>query len=590
MTLFRKSLGYDIARRVEYAKNENLIKYGVQLTDKDYWDHRIELKFATRFCKTHASYVLKDHPNINVPPIASDVPTLRQQASYVERVLNTWWKEQDITNKYKTGLFEASYKGDYIWYLSVDTKRQEISFNQLKPDFFTYDRATSDPTSPIIWVLRAELMNCDILKEKYPKHSQSIQPSGMNTRFTSFQNFYRSDLFNMEKAVFMEYMDLTHIYRYVNDVEVEVFEHNLPFITYYPFKYFDIGDKWGQSILTFIKDPIKFLNQLVGYQFDMALKSSNPPLVIIGGNANIDWDARNGGKISIPTIAGWTASVQYLSPPQANIQTEKMIEMMRAFMHFLGWLNEEAMAGFTWALTAAGVSIELRMDATVREALDVQLKLQSLMEKINRDYLKLTKKFFPNKDLFLSEELGRVFDVPFTGTMIGECFNNVVDFGGILPRSNTEIVRNVLAKHQAGLISQDTALEELRYRDPTIEIKKIEREQIEKAKQQKILQQGGIPEQVFFNTPKEEENYIYTENKIPTPHPSQNFAEHRASHMKAYENSPHPLLMQHMLIEASMEKEVGQGLNMPVRNSEQPQNFEQNPQQNFQQNPQQTYQ
>ncbi len=249
MTIFRKSLGYDITRRVEYAKNENLIKYGVQLSDKDFGDHRIELKFATRFCKTHCSYVLKDHPNINVPAIASDVPALRTQASYVERVLNTWWKEQDITNKYKVGLFEASYKGDFVWYLAVDTEREEITFNNLKPDFFTYDRKSSDPNSPIIWTMRAELMHVDILKKQYPQHASVIQPSGMNTRFTSYQNFYRTDLFSIEKAVFLECMDEKYIYRFVNDVEVEVKEHGLPFITYYPFKYFDIGDKWGMSVL-----------------------------------------------------------------------------------------------------------------------------------------------------------------------------------------------------------------------------------------------------------------------------------------------------------------------------------------------------
>ena len=116
-----------------------------------------------------------------------------------------------------------------------------------------------------------------------------------------------------------------------------------------------------------------------------------------------------------------------------------------------------------------------------------------------------------------------------------------------------------MAKYQANLISQDTALEELRYRDPTIEIKKMESEQIEKAKRQQILQQGGMPEQTFFETPKQEEDYIYTQNKMPTPHPAQDFKAHRESHEKAYENAPHPLLMQHMLLEASMEKEVQQG-------------------------------
>lgn len=68
---------------------------------------------------------------------------------------------------------------------------------------------------------------------------------------------------------------------------------------------------------------------------------ANPPLVIIGGNANITADNLKGGKISIPTIG---ATVQYLQPPQSNMQMDKMIEQMKQYVHFMAALNEEAMA------------------------------------------------------------------------------------------------------------------------------------------------------------------------------------------------------------------------------------------------------
>lgn len=77
-------------------------------------------------------------------------------------------------------------------------------------------------------------------------------------------------------------MDHKYLYSYVNDIEVEVVEHKYPIIPFYLFKYFETGQKWGMSLLSLIRDPIRFINQILGYQFDLALKVSNPPLVIIG--------------------------------------------------------------------------------------------------------------------------------------------------------------------------------------------------------------------------------------------------------------------------------------------------------------------
>lgn len=539
--------------------NEGMFLYGTQLTDKDYGDHRIELKFATRMCRTHATYVLKDRPNINVPPIAPDVSELRQHAGNIERALNAWWDDQKIMRKIKSGILTASYKGDFVWFLSVDKEKKNISFNQLQPDLFTYDRVTQDPYSPMRWVMRADLINADDLKAYYPKYAPLISPSGLNARFLSFTNFYRSDLYNIEKALYIELMDEKYIYKYVNDIEVEVIEHNYPFIPYYHFKYFDVGQKFGMSLMSFIKDPVRFLNQLVGYQFDMALKVANPPLVITGGNADIDGNNLRGGKISIPQ----GSIIQYLNPPAANIQLDKMTEMMRQFMHFLSGLNEETMAGFTGALTAAGVSVELRLDATVREALDVQVHLQDILQSVNADYLRLFEKFFPNKNMF-ETDMGIIFDQKFPGKMIGKYYKNTVDFGGVLPRSDSETVRNVLAKKQAGLISSDTALEEMRYSDPTIELNKVRAEKIEEAKLAQILQAGGQPDQKFFDNPKEEEDYMLTSEKLAIPHPSQDHEGHLRSHEARYARQPLPILMQHIMMTKAMMKQGNQMAGLPA--------------------------
>lgn len=563
-TIFRRSLANDIVRRLEYAKNEKMFLDGTQLRENDYWDHRVELKFATRMCRTHASYVLKDRPNIQVPPIAPDVPELRQHASFVERSLNIWWDEQKMAPKLKLGILTASYKWDYVFFLSYNKAKETFDFNSLQPDFFSYDRVGVDPYSPFRWTMRIDLINTKDLKIKYPKFKDVITPSGLNSRFLSFSGFFRSDLWNLEKSCFISIMDQKYIYNYINDIEVEVIEHNYPFIPFYLFKYFDTWQKWGMALMSFIRDPIRFINQILGYQFDLALKVSNPPLIIIGGNANIDSNNLKGGKIHLPQ-GGPGTSVAYLQPPQSNMQMDKVQETMKQMMHFLSGLNEEAMAGFTGALTSAGISIEMRMDATVREALDIQTVLQEMLQRINRDYLKLMQQFFPNKNLFKSHELWLLSDREFKASLIGGLYNNIVDFGGILPRSDSENVRNVLAKKQAYLISANTALEELRYADPGIELDQVRTEKIEEARLAAQIQAGDQPEQKFFDNPKEEEDYMLTQEKLAIPHPAQNAEEHLKSHEARYESTPSPLILQHIIMTQNIARNAMEMSKMPPR-------------------------
>lgn len=557
MELFRRSLTYNIKRRMGYTENERLFLLGEQLDEQDFGDHRVELKFATRFCRTHTGYVIKDRPNIQVPPRNPNLTQFRYQSSRIEMGLNTWWDDENVVQKLKRGVLTASYKGDYVWFLNVDATKKEVRFQPLQPDFFDYDKVSTDPDSPYLWVLRAEMMNTDALKIRYPAKAHLITPSGLNTRFLTYTNFVSSDLYNLHKTCWIELMDAKYIYKYANDVEIEVIEHNYPFIPYYHLQYFDVGMKYGMCPMDLIKDPVKKWNQIIGYQFDQALKVANPPLVIIGGNANITADNLKGGKISIPTIG---ATVQYLQPPQSNMQMDKMIEQMKQYVHFMAALNEEAMAWFTGALTSAGVSIELRMDSTVREALDVQIGLQALIQKVNADYLKLCEKFFPEKDITESKMFGQLTDVPFPAKFIDRYYKNIVDFGGILPRSNTEMIRNVLAKYQAKLISKDTALEEMRYLDPSTEMEKIRAEAIEEANLAKQIE-AGMVEQKYFDDPKKEEDYMLVENKLAMPHPNQDHEVYIKSHMERYKITPSNLFIQNIMLRKQM---MGQAMPLPT--------------------------
>lgn len=120
-----------------------------------------------------------------------------------------------------------------------------------------------------------------------------------------------------------------------------------------------------------------------------------------------------------------------------------------------------------------------------------------------------------------------------------------------MPKSSTDIVRNVMAKYQAGMISLDTALEEMRYLDPTTEKDKIRSEKIATANLEKQIQEGNV-EQKYFENPRAEENYMLTENKMAMPHPNQDHEAYIKAHMARYQEIACPLFLQNILIRKQM--------------------------------------
>lgn len=536
----------DAKRRTRYNENWKAFNEGIQLGNDEFGTHRVELKLMTRLCKTHASYVLKEQPNIQVPSMNAAVPQLRQHAAYIERALNIWWMDQSITKKLKRGLLRACAKGEHIFYLN--NKNGNINFNQLDPELFNYDTISNDPDSPLLYVMMGELVDVKKLKKKYPKHADLITPTNSSSFFSQHENWgHADDMHSMTKGLLTTVMDKKYIYTYVNEIEISAVEHGWPKIPFYIIKYFDFGEKWGSSLIDFVKDPVKFINILLGYKTDLALRTANPPLVITGSGAEIDPNEMKGGKISIPS-----GDVKYLQPPTSPIDLDKLLEIYKAFMHFLSGLSEESMAGFVGALTAAGVSIELRLDSTVREALDVQITVQDALQQINADYLSFNEQFFKGKDLFISERFGAMSDVKFTSEMINGHYINLIDFGGILPRSQDQVVRNTLAMQNGGLISKYTALELLRFADPEQEIEIMTREIIDGAQLRQQLAAGAQPDQQVFEIPKEEINYVLTEDKMPIVHPAQDHQLFIAEYEKKLKTVQSPLILQLLIIRRNL--------------------------------------
>jgi hypothetical protein len=548
--IFFKNLGSvdDVKRRINYVEAEKIFEDGILLNQDEYAINLIELKFMTRFCRTHSSYVLKDMPNIQIPPINPSIYEYKQHAANIEQHLYQWWSDENILAKLKSGVLRACFKGDMVYYLSVDSVKKTVHLNRIEPDLFAYETITSDPLSPIKWIMRAELIDLAAATIKFPQIKGKITSTASVSKFAPIWRFKSTDLYSLDKAIYVQIMDQNYVYHYINDIEIQTaYKHNYPMIPFYIHKYFDIGKKWGMSLTTLIKDPIKFINQLLGYKYDIAMQTSNAPLIVIGSNADISIKERKGGLIKIPSGA-----VQYLQPPQSPLNLTETMNIMKSFLHLLSGISEESMAGFTGALTSAGVSIELRMDSTIREAIDLQITLQKIIQDINRDYLILMEKNFPNKNLHESAKDGVVSDIEFKGSQIAGYYKNIVDFGGILPRSLDQIIRNNLALYQAKVISQDTLLENLRYANPSMEMDKIRREKIDQFRLDKDLQAGQRPDQIFFDNPKDEEDYIYTKNKLPIPNEAQNHDQHLDSHLKQLAVSPHPLLNMHIIMTQNM--------------------------------------
>lgn len=514
-------------------ENTEIYDSGGTLGDDDIGVQKVILKMVKRFCKTHASYVLKDMPNIKVKAKNEEVPESNQLASNVQKGLLIWWKEQSMLRRLKRAVRKASYKGMVAFYLSNDKENQTYNLGVLDPEFVAYDTLTEEVDSPLLWFAHGDMIDISILKKAYPKFEDKILPFSANKFFidSSKINLAFKDLNSMNKAFYFEFIDTKYRYKFINNTMVGVEEHKYPFIPFYVFPYFDLDSKQLTSVVDFIKEPAKMINQVFGFRLDFTIKHSDPPLAITNGVGELDPKKLKGGIVKLQQ--GGTA--EYLAPKANSIDAEKMIDLVKSFMHFLSGLSEEAMAGFTGSLTAAGVSIELRLDSTVREALDTQIILQDILQKINRDYLRLMEKTYPNKNLHASEKLGILDDKYFKSKMIAGLYDNVVDFGGILPRSQDQIVRNTVTQFTTGLISQQTALQQMNHADPTLELSKIRSERVAQGKLEKQLNAGLTPDEKFFATAEMENAYMFETKKMATPAPDQDHELHIAIHEQAME-------------------------------------------------------
>jgi len=507
-------------------------------------DIRVRTNYFYRFCKTYASYIIKDAPNIQVPAERADQIESKILASKKERALYYRWQGNSFIRKLKRAALRWLVFGDMYFMQSFNKDKKRLELDVIDPSFIVYDTEDNDPTSPILRFLKAKVVDVELLKQKYPKHANMICSSDEVDKLINIKDFTKTTLWSGKKAVVYTYFDQEYMYEVINGkIVLDSKKHWYDKIPIYHRPVIDTWDKYGDSLIEILYEPVKAMHLALSFLLTNAYDTAKPPLVSTGANVQFDSKMWPKGLINIPA---WSM-LNYLQPPQSSADLYKTLEFAKLIMHFISGISEEAMAWFTWSLTASWVSIELRLDSTVREAIDAQIILKDILEKINADWLRWMKKFMAKTNLFKMPTMWEVSELlPFTWDMIWNSYYNIVDFGGILPRSDSTIINNVLAKKKMGLISHDTALEELRYQDPSMEISKIKKEQIDMQKLWQALQQGKESELTGFQWPKDENYYMLSEWRPAPVHPNQNHTEHWMEHKKIFDKTKNPIVLVHM--------------------------------------------
>jgi len=550
--IVRERFAEMLEQSTKYSRRWRAFVTGETLDKKEWGDVKIHINFFKRFCKTHASYVVKDAPNIQVPAEMPDqieskmVSAKKEKALYLHRTANSF------VRKLKVASYRNSVFGDMYFMLSHNKEKKMIEMNYVDPTNLLYDTVDSDPMSPMKYVIRAKMIETSKLRKQYPDFKDQITPSNVADDLIKVNRFTKSTLWNDKKSVLFTYMDDTYIYKVVNaNLVVEKKKHWIGFLPFYHRPYIDTGDRYGDSLVDTLFESVKNMHLSLSFLMTNAYDTAQAPIIAVWTPPTFDKKAWPKWLITM----GMGGSMNYMQPPQWSLDLYKALEYSKVLMHFISGISEEAMAWFTGALTSAGVSIELRLDSTVREAIDSQIVLKDILEKMNSDSFRMMEKYLKNSNLLrIPDVVEYNKTMPFTGGMLWGNYYNIVDFWGILPRSEATLVNNVLAKFNANLISKDTALEELRYMDPTLEISKMIKETVDTAKLQKAVESGNTEAIGWFDWPKEENYFMLVDGKMPPVSAEQNHEEHWMEHKKAFDSTQNPLVMSHMMMHEQVMK------------------------------------
>lgn len=422
------------------------------------------------FCEAHASYVMKSRPKIQCTPLGPDEGDAIL-ANKREKVLNSWWDNYSIFHKLREAVVRGTYQNEVAVCLEEDKANNNYNLKVLNENYVIVSEDINDPFSRARYILR----RVEFDKKAFIRYTSKNPDTSKGTEF-----IWGPRVSEIKIMDFEEFVDGTYKYLLYNREIIYFEEHKMEILPYYKIQYF-------RSSISLL-DSLKGLGEMLQYFLNAQVSLTNrqikmPP--VIKGNGNIlsmkeqeFVQVENAGNLTIPEV------------PNNLVNVKDVVFTIKTMMHFVSGLSEEGMAGFSGALDVAGVSIELRMDSTIRRAVVVQGPLKSMIEQINRDYLMLMKRNYPNTDLSTWSKLGKIEKDKVTVDDLGGVVENKISFAPVTPRSVTQERQSLIAMVQNNLISLETALDRLGEDDPILQKSKIEKEMSRKALLAQAMQQG----------------------------------------------------------------------------------------------------
>lgn len=269
-----------LSQNQDYSRRYNAFKTGITMTEEEGGDMKAHINFFYRFCKTHASYVVKDVPSIHVPPEYADQIDSKMLAAKKERFLLERWKAESFGRKLKRAALRGSVFGDYYFFLNVNKEKKAINIEAIDPSNIIYDTVDSDPESKVNKILRVKMVDVKELKKIYPKFASQIAPSSFCNELMQINYFTKSALYAFDKALICYYIDEKYIHTIINGtIYVESKEHGYPFLPFYHRPYIEIGDKYGMSVVDIIYEPVKYMQLALSYVLTNAYDMATAPLV-----------------------------------------------------------------------------------------------------------------------------------------------------------------------------------------------------------------------------------------------------------------------------------------------------------------------
>lgn len=497
-------------RKSMEKRNTKLFMNGPNLKNHKFMRVEARVNLVQAFCKASHSFVMKDYMSIECGPLYGESAG---ESNYELRefTLKNFWEEEKINQKLKTALLKATYLNEVLITLDPNDEKQNFEFNVHGLDHVFIAEDPNDHASRAKYVISKRYYRESDLKSKIEKAGGTLNQENINNVFSqNYNNSRYGHKTDTKKVEVIEFRSKNEIlFLYGADEKRALLgtiktEHEL---LAYKIVYYQNGTSLLNQLESLAEKIQYFLSAqltLIDKQLTMRTivsDSKSPQFIKDSGSDEEILVVSDKGALNIPEVVNGSASI------------DSVVNTLIRMMHLISGISEEGMAGYEGAMDTAGVSIELRMDSTVRTAKDVQIWLKPLLEQMNRDYLRAMKKRYASKNLAELDDLGRVAKDDYSIKDLNGVIENKVSFVPITPRSLVNETQRIMGLINANLIPKSQARKELGYNNKEIQ-DATDAEFARNAITQEAIK-ANIPTKNKLMSPQEEINYVLENNEMP---------------------------------------------------------------------------